>query len=148
MSDRNAIRSQARQIAVTDLRTRVAAHVILKAREEDAMNDALFVPLSNYRERASKLPGIPNKTLSHIKAESEKLVLAPWKPRSDGMKPCDFDKCGICINCKITHKQDNKLYIIIKRSLILGFEPLSLYYSSKRYNQCVCAPYRLSHEAI
>ena len=30
--------------------TCVAAHVILKVREEDAMNDGLFVPLSNYRE--------------------------------------------------------------------------------------------------
>ena len=28
-------------------RTRVAVHVILKVREEDAMNDVLFVPLSN-----------------------------------------------------------------------------------------------------
>ena len=58
-------------------RTRVAAHVILKVREEDAMNDALFAPLSNYRERASKLTGISNKTLSCIKAESEKVVLTP-----------------------------------------------------------------------
>ena len=49
------------------------------------MNDALFAPLS----RASKLTGISNKTLSRIKAESEKVVLAPGKPRSDGMKPCD-----------------------------------------------------------
>ena len=41
-------------------RTRVAAHVILKLREEDVMNDALFAPLSNYiyRERANKLTGI------------------------------------------------------------------------------------------
>ena len=31
-------------------RTHVAAHVILKVCEEDAMNDALFEPLSNYRE--------------------------------------------------------------------------------------------------
>ena len=37
-------------------RTRVASHV-------------LFAPLSNYRERASKLTGISNKTLSRIKAE-------------------------------------------------------------------------------
>ena len=51
------------------------------------MNDALFAPLSNYRKRASKLTGISNKTLSSIKAESEKVVLAPLKPRSDGMKP-------------------------------------------------------------
>ena len=60
------------------------------------MNDALFAPLSNERERegereresASKLTGISNKTLWHIKAEPE------------------------CLNCKISHnKQDNKLYI-------------------------------------
>ena len=56
---------------------RVAAHVILKVHKEDAMNDALFAPLSNYRERASKLTGISNKTLSRIKAESEKVVFAP-----------------------------------------------------------------------
>ena len=113
-------------------RTRVAAHVILNVREEDAMNDALFVPLSNYRERASKLTGISNKTLSRIKAESEKVVLAPRKPRSDRMKPWEFDKCEICINCKISYEQDNKLYLIKKRCLILSFEPLSLHYSSKR----------------
>ena len=48
MSYRNAIRSQARQIVVTDpiYRTRVTAHAILKVHEEDAMNDELFVPLS------------------------------------------------------------------------------------------------------
>ena len=61
--------------------------------------------------------GISNKTLSRIKADSEKVVLAPRKPRSDGVRPWDFDKCEICINCtcKITHKQDNKLYIINKK---------------------------------
>ena len=42
------------------------------------------------------------------------MVLAPRKSGSDGMKPWDFDKCEICINCNITHKQDNKLYIIKK----------------------------------
>ena len=41
-------------------RIRVTAHVILKVREEDAMNDSLFAPLSNYRERDSKLTGISN----------------------------------------------------------------------------------------
>ena len=35
-------------------RIRVTAHVILKVSEEDAMNDLLFAPLSNYRERDSK----------------------------------------------------------------------------------------------
>ena len=118
--------------------TRVAAHVILRVRE-DVMNYVLFSPLSNYREGVSKLTCISNKTLSRIKAESEKVVLA---------KPSDFNKCEICINCKITHKQDNRLYITKKRSLSLGFEPLSLHYSSKIYIQCVCAPYRLRHEAI
>ena len=34
-------------------RTRVAAHIILKVRKKDAMNYALFVPLSNYRERTT-----------------------------------------------------------------------------------------------
>ena len=58
-----------------------------------------------------ELTGISNKTLSRTNAESEKVVLVPQKPRSNGMKPCDFDKCETCINCKITHKQDNKLYI-------------------------------------
>ena len=57
--------------------TRVAAHVILKLREAIAMNDALFAPLYKYRERASKLISISNKTLSRIKAESEKVFLAP-----------------------------------------------------------------------
>ena len=109
---------------------RDAAHVIFKLREEDAMYDALFAPLSNYRESQQAY-----KTLSCIKTEP--------KPRSDGMEPSDFDtcKCEICINCKITHKQDTKLYIIKKRYLMLGFEPLSLHYSSKRYNQRDCAPY-------
>ena len=71
-------------------RTRVAAHVILKLREEDVMNNALFAPLSNYiyRERANKLTGI---------------YCAPPKPRSDRMEPSDFDKCE-SIYCKITHK--------------------------------------------
>ena len=73
-------------------KTRVAANVILKVREDDAINDALFAPLSNYREGASKLTDISNKTLSCIKAESEKVVLAP---RSDGMKPSDIKKCKI-----------------------------------------------------
>ena len=54
------------------------------------MNYVLFAPLSNYREGASKLTGILNTTLSRIKAESEKVVLA---------KPSDFNKCEICIIC-------------------------------------------------
>ena len=62
--------------------------------------------------KIKELTGISNKTLSGINAESEKVVLAPRKPPSDGMKPCDFDKCETCINCNITHKQDSKLYTI------------------------------------
>ena len=50
MSHKNAVLSQARQIAAT----------------------VLFAPLSNSREGARKLTGISNKTLSRIKAESEK----------------------------------------------------------------------------
>ena len=75
--------------------------------------------LSNYRElvRASKLTGLSNKTLLCIKAKSEKVALVPRKPRSDVMKPCDFDKCEIYVNCKITHKHDSKFYIIIKTDL-------------------------------
>ena len=91
------------------------------------MNDALFALLSNYIERASKLTGISYKTSSCIKAQSKEKVLAPLKPRSNGMEPRDFDKCEICINCKIIHKQDTNLYIIKKeRYLMLGFQPLSL----------------------
>ena len=81
ISDRQAFRSQASQIAVTDPnRIRVTAHVILKVREEDAVNDVLFAPLSNYREGASKPTGISNKTISGIKADSENAVLATRKP--------------------------------------------------------------------
>ena len=80
-----------RLLSRTLYRTHVAVHVILKVREEDAMNDALFAPLSNYRESTSKLTGISNKTLSCIKAESE-VFLVPRKPQRNGMKPSDFDK--------------------------------------------------------
>ena len=90
-------------------RTHVAAHVILKVREEDAMNDALFTQLSNYNEGQQADWHIKQKV------ESQKIVLASRKTRSEEMKPCDFDKCEICINCKITHKQDNKLYLIKKK---------------------------------
>ena len=89
--------------------------------EEDAMNDALFAPLTNYRERASKLTGISNKMLWRIKAKSDQVVLAPGKPQSDRIKPCDFDKCEICIKFKTTYKQDNKLDIIQKKIVNFGF---------------------------
>ena len=85
---------------------------MFKLREEDVMYDALFAPLSNYRESQQAY-----KTSSCIKTEPEEMVLAPLKPRSDWMEPSDFDKCEICINCKITHKQDTKLYIIKKKDL-------------------------------
>ena len=75
-------------------RTRVTAHVILKVREEDGVNDVLFAPLSNYREGASKQSGISNKSISRIKADSENAVLAPRKPR-DRMELSDFDKCEL-----------------------------------------------------
>ena len=61
-------------------RIRVTAHVIFKVCEEDAVNYVLFAPLSNYREGANKLTDIPNKMISHIKADSENAVLAPRKP--------------------------------------------------------------------
>ena len=61
-------------------RIRATAHVILKVCEEDAVNDVLFAPLSNYREGASKPTGISNKTISGVKADSENAVLAPRKP--------------------------------------------------------------------
>ena len=82
-------------LSPTLYRIRGAAHVILKVREKDAMNDALFAPLSNYRERASKLTGISNKKLSCIKSKLEKVVLAHRKPRSDGIEPSDIDKFKI-----------------------------------------------------
>ena len=60
----------------TPYRTRVAAHVILKYAKKMPC-----APLSNYRDIASKLTGMS----SRIKAESEKVVLAPRKPRNDMM---------------------------------------------------------------
>ena len=57
---------------------------------------------------ASKLTGISNKTISRIKADSENAVLGSHE--ETGWCFSDFDKCEICINCKIIHnKQDNKL---------------------------------------
>ena len=55
MSDRQAFRSQAsdKLLSRTLYRIRVTAHVILKVCEEDAVNDVLFAPLSNYRKGAS-----------------------------------------------------------------------------------------------
>ena len=77
MSDRQAFRSQVRQVAVTDP---IWDPCYCAVREEDTMNDALFAPLSNYREGASKLTGISNKTILRIKADLDNAVLAPWKP--------------------------------------------------------------------
>ena len=84
-----------------------AAHVILKIREEDAINDALFAPLSNYREKEPA----PASWLAYQTKRygASKLSQRRWSSRLGRMKPSDFDKCEICIYCKITHKQDNKL---------------------------------------
>ena len=81
MSDRQAFRSQARQVAVTDPIWDPCYCAVRK----DAMNDATFAPLSNYREGASKLTGISNKTISRIKADLENAVLVPRKPCRDRM---------------------------------------------------------------
>ena len=43
-------------LARTLYRIHVTAHAILKVREEDAMNDALFAPLSNSRGRQRESP--------------------------------------------------------------------------------------------
>ena len=77
MSDRQAFRLQARQVTVTGP---IWDPCYCAVREEDATNDALLAPLSNYREGASKLTGKPNKTISRIKADSENAVLVPRKP--------------------------------------------------------------------
>ena len=74
--DRNPVQL----LSWTLYRIRVTAHVILKVHREDAVNDVLFAPLSNYREGASKLTGISNKIISCIKADSENAVLVPRKP--------------------------------------------------------------------
>ena len=83
MSDRKAIRAQARQIAAQ----------VLKVCEEEARNEALSVPLPQFRERASKLTGISTRTLSRIKSEPGKEILKSRKPRSDRIELDDFDKC-------------------------------------------------------
>ena len=59
------------------------------------MNGTLSAPLSQYRERASKLTGISTRTLSRINAEPEKEILASRKPRSDRIELDDFDKCVV-----------------------------------------------------
>ena len=59
------------------------AHVILKVRE-DAVNDVLCAPLSNYRQGASKLTGISNKTYR---------MTGEWSPRAlEAMKRQDEAK--------------------------------------------------------
>ena len=64
MSDRHDFSIASQSLSRSLYKIRVTAHVILKVREEDAVNDVLFAPLSNYREGASKLTGISNKTIS------------------------------------------------------------------------------------
>ena len=46
-------------------RTRVAEHDILKVCEEDAMNDALLVPLSHYRESQQANWHIKQNVIAH-----------------------------------------------------------------------------------
>ena len=78
MSDRNAIRSQARQIAVTDPLEYVLLRMLfLKYAKKMS---CMMHYLHHYQiiERAYK-------TLSCIKTEPEELVLAPLKPGSDRM---------------------------------------------------------------
>ena len=126
MSNRQAFRSQAKQIAATDPiydPCYCTRHVILKVSEEGAMNDALhvFAPLSNYRERLTgKLTGISNKTLSRTKADSENAVLAPRKPWRDRVELSDFEKCEVCINCK-THTQQTRQQTIYNTKKIFDF---------------------------
>ena len=71
MPDRQAFRSQAgKSLPWTLYRIYVTAHVILKVREEDAMNDSLFAPLSNYRERESQQADRHiEQTISCVKAD-------------------------------------------------------------------------------
>ena len=78
--DRLFDRKPVQLLSWTLYRIRVTAHVVLKVHREDAVNDVLFAPLSNYREGASKLTGISNKIISCIKADSENAVLVPRKP--------------------------------------------------------------------
>ena len=59
------------------------------------------------REPAS-LPAYQTKTISRIKADSENAVLGSHVETEWSFS--DFDKCEICINCKIIHnKQENEL---------------------------------------
>ena len=76
-------------------RTRVAEHDILKVCEEDAMNDALFAPLSHYRESQQADRHIKKK-----RYRASKLSQRRWSSGRDRMKPSDFDKCEMCINSK------------------------------------------------
>ena len=104
MSDRKAIRSQARKIAAN----------VLETCEEEAKNGVLCIPLSQYRERASKLTGISTRTLSRIKAVPDKEILASQKPHTH------------------THTQQAKK----KKSLIWVRTHYPLRYSLKDFVQC------------
>ena len=74
MSNWQAFRSQARKIAVMDpIKHPCYYTCYFKVREEDAVNDVLFAPLSNYREGASKLTGISNKTISRPSKLSRRM---------------------------------------------------------------------------
>ena len=102
MSNRQAFRSQARQVVVTDP---IWDPCYCTVGEEDAMNNALFAPLSNYREGASKLTGISNKTISRIKLTRRMQSSLLGSHEETGLCFSDFDKCEICINCKIIHNK-------------------------------------------
>ena len=58
------------------------------------------------------------------------------KLQGDGMESSDFDKCGICINCKIKHKQDNNK----KKIVDFGFRTtISSLLFKKISPMCMCA---------
>ena len=122
MSDRKAIRSQAREITAN----------VLKACEEEAKNDVLSLPLSQYRERANMLNGVSTRILSRIKAEPEKEILASRKPRSDKIELDNFDKCVVrrTVNemyglKKIRSTLDRILIELSERIDFLGGKPYS-----------------------
>ena len=104
MSDRKAIRSRARQIAANVLkvcekaimRRRIVYHIctiitLQRERERERERERG----ERERERESKLTCVSTRTLSRIKAEPEKEILVPKKPRIYMTEPDDFDKCVV-----------------------------------------------------
>ena len=86
-------------------------------------DDALFAPLSNYREGASKLTGISNKMISRIKGDSENAD--PMKRQDGAFATLTSVKYVYIVKSYTTNKITN--YYNKTISLILGFEPLSLH---------------------